>query len=85
MWEVRVSKKLSVLMCLSAFDHTKMVVVSPSELKALEDCLLNTSGKVPLHNRFRALFTLKGLKSEESVRIIGKGTEVREQINIAVN
>ncbi|KAJ2916127.1 hypothetical protein MD484_g4280, partial [Candolleomyces efflorescens] len=50
-----------------------MVVVSPSELKALEDCLLNTSGKVPLHNRFRALFTLKGLKSEEAVSIIGKG------------
>ena len=86
MWEVRVSKKLSVLMCLSAFDHTQnMVVVSPAELKALEDCLLNTSGKVPLHTRFRALFTLKGLKSEESVSIIGKGTQTAAQINIAVN
>lgn len=51
-----------------------MVVVSPSDLKSLEDCLLNTSGKVPLHVRFRALFTLKGLKSEEAVNIIGKGT-----------
>ncbi|KAJ3537862.1 hypothetical protein NMY22_g5417 [Coprinellus aureogranulatus] len=49
------------------------VSVSQNELKALEDCLLNVSGKVPLHVRFRALFTLKGLKSDEAVAIIGKG------------
>ncbi|KAF6755916.1 deoxyhypusine hydroxylase [Ephemerocybe angulata] len=50
-----------------------MATVSASELKALEECLLNVSGKVPLHVRFRALFTLKGLKTEEAVSIIGKG------------
>jgi len=50
-----------------------MPTVSAAELKALEECLLNTSGKVPLHVRFRALFTLKGLKTEEAVKIIGRG------------
>jgi deoxyhypusine monooxygenase len=50
------------------------ISVSQNELNALEECLLNVSGKVPLHVRFRALFTLKGLKSEEAVTIIGKGT-----------
>ncbi|TEB30707.1 deoxyhypusine hydroxylase [Coprinellus micaceus] len=49
------------------------ISVSQNELNALEECLLNVSGKVPLHVRFRALFTLKGLKSEEAVTIIGKG------------
>ncbi|KAK7056908.1 deoxyhypusine hydroxylase [Paramarasmius palmivorus] len=47
--------------------------ISPEQLKALEESLLNTSGKVPLHNRFRSLFTLKSLKSEEAVTIISKG------------
>ena len=39
----------------------------------LEDCLLNKSGDVALHTRFRALFTLKSLKSEDAVEIIAKG------------
>ncbi|PCH39976.1 MFBC-like protein [Wolfiporia cocos MD-104 SS10] len=47
--------------------------VSPSALAALEAALLNTEGNVPLHNRFRALFTLKALKSEEAIKIISKG------------
>ena len=47
------------------------VVVSPSELKALENTLL--SSDVVLHTRFRALFTLKALKSEDAVEIIAKG------------
>jgi len=47
--------------------------VSPSELTALEASLLNKSGNVPLHNRFRALFTLKALKSQEAIRIISEG------------
>ena len=50
-----------------------MLVASQSELNNLEALLLNTSGSVPLHNRFRALFTLKALKSEEAVAIISKG------------
>ncbi|KAF9027145.1 ARM repeat-containing protein [Hymenopellis radicata] len=49
------------------------VTVSPAELKNLEDVLLNTSGNVLLHNRFRALFTLKSFKSEEAIQIISKG------------
>ncbi|KAI0789668.1 ARM repeat-containing protein [Abortiporus biennis] len=47
--------------------------VSPEELSKLEASLLNTAGNVPLHNRFRSLFTLKALKNEEAVRIISKG------------
>ncbi|EIM86033.1 deoxyhypusine hydroxylase [Stereum hirsutum FP-91666 SS1] len=50
-----------------------MVAVSQTELDNLESLLLNTSGKVPLHNRFRALFTLKSLKNEDAIRIISKG------------
>ena len=50
-----------------------VVVVSSSDLQTLEDCLLNTSGDVALHTRFRALFTLKNLKSEDAVEIIAKG------------
>ena len=50
-----------------------MVAAASTELKALEECLLNVSGKVPLDVRFRALFTLKGLKNDEAVEIISKG------------
>ncbi|EIW59371.1 ARM repeat-containing protein [Trametes versicolor FP-101664 SS1] len=46
---------------------------SSSSLAALEAALLNSPGNVPLHNRFRALFTLKALKNDEAVDIISKG------------
>jgi deoxyhypusine monooxygenase len=65
-----------------------MLNVSQTELGTLEASLLNLSGNVPLHNRFRALFTLKALKSEEAVRIISKGgdylsePEARPVINV---
>jgi len=52
-----------------------MLNVSQAELSTLETSLLNLSGNVPLHIRFRALFTLKALKSEEAVRIISKGED----------
>ena len=52
---------------------TEVLHVSPEELTKLEAALLNTSGSVPLHNRFRALFTLKALQNDEAVRIISKG------------
>lgn len=52
----------------------EILQVSPEELTALEASLLNKSGDVPLHNRFRALFTLKALKNDEAVGIISKGT-----------
>lgn len=53
-----------------------MLNVSQSDLGNLEALLLNNAGNVPLHNRFRALFTLKALKSEEAVRIISKGSRL---------
>ncbi|KAI9573627.1 armadillo-type protein [Boletus coccyginus] len=49
-----------------------MSAVSPAELDALEDVLLNTSRKVALHDRFRALFALKSLKNDNAVAIISK-------------
>lgn len=50
-----------------------MSASSPAELKALEDVLLNTTRKVALHDRFRALFALKSLKNDDAVTIISKG------------
>ncbi|CCM01533.1 uncharacterized protein FIBRA_03589 [Fibroporia radiculosa] len=47
--------------------------ISPPALAALEAALLNVAGNVPLHNRFRALFTLKALKNDNAVNIISKG------------
>ncbi|KAJ7600792.1 armadillo-type protein [Mycena floridula] len=49
------------------------ISVTAADLQALEDSLLNASGDVLLHSRFRSLFTLKALKSEEAVQIISKG------------
>jgi len=42
-------------------------------IDALEKRLLNATGDIPLHNRFRALFTLKSLKSEAAIAAIAKG------------
>lgn len=39
----------------------------------LEDALLNTSGKTPLAERFRALFTLKNIGDDKSIDIAAKG------------
>lgn len=52
------------------------LIVSDSDLENLEDTLLNKSGGIPLHNRFRALFTLKALKNEDAIRIISKGVHI---------
>ena len=50
------------------------VSLTQDTLEALEASLLNTSGLVPLHDRFRALFTLKVAQEQEKViEIIGKG------------
>ena len=48
-------------------------MAASSDLQRLEDCLLNKSNEAALHTRFRALFTLKSLKSEDAVQIIAKG------------
>lgn len=46
---------------------------SEEEYRTLEATLLNTAGEVPLAKRFRALFTLRNLKSQRAIDIIGKG------------
>jgi deoxyhypusine monooxygenase len=47
--------------------------VDDNALEKLESRLLNLSGDVPLHDRFRALFTLKALANDQAVKIISKG------------
>ena len=47
--------------------------VDDVQMHKLEDVLLNASGKTPLHQRFRALFTLKGVGGVKAVEIISKG------------
>jgi len=49
------------------------MVATEETIDALERQLLNTTGDVPLHSRFRALFTLKSLKSEAAITAIAKG------------
>lgn len=55
--------------------------ITSSDLKNLEDSLLNKSGNVPLHTRFRALFTLKSLKTEEAAQIIVEGWQILNLIS----
>ncbi|KAF9914114.1 hypothetical protein BX616_008934 [Lobosporangium transversale] len=55
-----------------AFEDVKITTPSEETYKKLEHDLCNLSGKVPLHERFRALFTLKALADNVSVDIIGR-------------
>ncbi|KAG0280073.1 hypothetical protein BGZ95_011374 [Linnemannia exigua] len=55
-----------------AFDDVQITKPTADTYKALEADLCNTSGKTPLHERFRALFTLKALADNESVDIVGR-------------
>lgn len=50
-----------------------MLDKSKIDYQYLEDALLNTSGKTPLTERFRALFTLKNIGDEQSIDIAAKG------------
>jgi deoxyhypusine monooxygenase len=52
---------------------TTSITISPTQLSSLSDCLLNTSRSYPLHERFRALFTLKAVGGPQAVSIIAKG------------
>ncbi|KAG9293189.1 hypothetical protein G9A89_010526 [Geosiphon pyriformis] len=45
---------------------------NPSTYKKLEDLVTNANGQVPLHKRFRAMFTLKNLADEKSIDILAK-------------
>lgn len=47
--------------------------ITPDILQTLRAILLNTSGTTPLAHRFRALFTLKALTSDEAIGIIAEG------------
>ncbi|TDL22131.1 ARM repeat-containing protein [Rickenella mellea] len=47
--------------------------VPDESYETLEALLLNKSGKTPLHERFRVLFTLKSLKTERAINIISEG------------
>lgn len=51
-------------------------MASQADYQRLKDTLHNTSGDVPLANRFRALFSLKGLATEQAIDIIGAGASV---------
>ncbi|CAE6470952.1 unnamed protein product [Rhizoctonia solani] len=50
-----------------------MAAATPESLAKLEATLLNTSGDVPLHARFRSLFTLKALPGQQPIDIISRG------------
>jgi hypothetical protein len=52
---------------------TTSITITPTQLSSLSDCLLNTSRSYPLHERFRALFTLKAVGGPQAVSIIAKG------------
>ncbi|KAI9140322.1 Deoxyhypusine hydroxylase [Paraphysoderma sedebokerense] len=45
----------------------------PNVYSKLESILLNRTGNVPMAERFRALFTLKALGSDQAIDVIGKG------------
>ncbi|KAG8785778.1 deoxyhypusine hydroxylase [Ceratobasidium sp. 428] len=48
-------------------------MATQESFEKLEASLLNTPGNVPLHARFRSLFTLKSLPGQQSIDIISKG------------
>lgn len=50
------------------------VQVTPEQLAGLRATLLNTSGNVQLHERFRSLFMLKAVGGDEVIQIIAEGT-----------
>lgn len=47
--------------------------VDDDTLQDLQNRLLNSNGNIPLHDRFRALFTLKAVGDERAVEVISKG------------
>ena len=49
------------------------VTVSPEQMAILKATLLNTSGQVQLHERFRALFMLKAVGGKEVIDIVSEG------------
>lgn len=54
-------------------ETSQKLTATPAQYAELKATLLNESGSVPLAKRFRALFTLRNLKSHEAIDIIGQG------------
>lgn len=59
--------------------------VSNDSYTALRASLLNESGSVPLHERFRALFTLKSLKTDQAIKIISEGVPIFTPFDAQLN
>jgi hypothetical protein len=53
----------------------------PKTYQRLESILSNKSGSTPLHERFRALFTLKSLATPMAVDVIAKGLYYSSELN----
>lgn len=49
------------------------VQVSSAQMESLRSTLLNTSGNIPLHERFRSLFMLKAVGGDPVVQILAEG------------
>ncbi|KAI9205283.1 armadillo-type protein [Polychytrium aggregatum] len=60
-------------MTIADIDPLEFAKSDPATYSRLEETLLNSSGSVALHQRFRALFTLKSFKTDQAVDIIAKG------------
>lgn len=52
------------------------ITFTPTQLESLKATLLNTAGTTPLHERFRALFTLKAAGGKDVVEIIAAGMSI---------
>jgi deoxyhypusine monooxygenase len=58
------------------------VTVSAEQMTVLRDTLLNTSGQTALHERFRALFMLKAVGTDEVVQIVSDGESSAHSISL---
>ncbi|CAG8588033.1 21152_t:CDS:2 [Rhizophagus irregularis] len=56
----------------------------PAVYENLEKILINKNGQVPLHKRFRVIFTLKNLADEKSIDILAKDPMVRHEAGEAL-
>lgn len=80
---MRVSRKSASTRSRSCHSACSLTTMSnPSEISDeqydnLERLLLNKTGATPLHERFRALFTLKSLKTDRAIKIISTGKCMR--------
>lgn len=70
---------IDALDAAAAIDPTQKLTATPAQYAELQATLLNESGSVPLAKRFRALFTLRNLKSHEAIDIIGQGSLLRSK------